>query len=724
MMQEEELCTMSEYLWRHIRRTVTCVGLLCALCPLALSAETTGASSADATRVESVEMSPSQVPRVGAAGEPTGAPSVLGPSTGLPAPPRIVGPGAAAGPIPSIVPPGTLAPLPGGGTTLLPAVVDRNLLTTGTDAVIRAQTLNILSTETLSPAAILQLTSPTRTVIIKPVTLGDVIQMTLERNLDYRIARINTLIAEEEITAQRGIFDLVLSANAQVSDSKSQGSIFNSLATGQFGGLTGTRQLTALSQRIEEPVSDIRRQQTGTIGNPPTAEQIQALLDEITAIESSLSQGFASDFHDVVKMNSRTGSAQATQLNPWGGTLGLGYSLTRTQMSPSLLNINPSYSQALMGWVVQPLPFFRNFGRTVTLSNIRLAQKNREARTWEARQQLITQIATVTTAYWDLVFAIYNARVLALSLESGRNLLRINEIRLANEVGTQIDVWEARAGVAARENQLIVAVQTIGRALDNLARVTRVNESNRNWQVWLIPTDVPHYEDYPVDEEKSIAVALERRPDLQQARLSRERAEIREQVARNQKRPRLDAYGSYGITGLGPSVGSSGHYLHSLDYDNWSLGLDFSYPIPNRRARARHREAERLVEGSELVTEQVSDLAVFEVRNAVRNIHAARESIDAGQTRVRAEQEKLRGELKRYEVGMATSQDLLEYQDQLAAAQSSLIAAIVRYNQAIIDLERARATLLESYGIKIEVEANLPPAESPEEEPASASTSR
>jgi outer membrane protein TolC len=176
--------------------------------------------------------------------------------------------------------------------------------------------------------------------------------------------------------------------------------------------------------------------------------------------------------------------------------------------------------------------------------------------------------------------------------------------------------------------------------------------------------------------------------------------------------PRFDAFGSYGITGLGPDTGRAGHNLGTADYDNWSLGLDFSFPIPNTRARAAARQADKLVEGSDLLTEKIKDLAIFEVRKAVRDLQSARQSIEIGKTQVRAEQEKLRGEMKRYEVGMATSQDLLDYQDRLAMAQSGLIGAIVTYNKAIVDLERARGTLLESLKIKMDPieSAAAPPA--------------
>ncbi len=557
--------------------------------------------------------------------------------------------------------------------------------TTETAAIVDTQGMDILTTAILTEEAITRLTAARTTETFLAVTLADVVYLTLERNLDYKIAQLNYEIAQEEVTAQKGLFDPVLSATIQASESTQQGSIFGALMGGGNMGLQGARQQMGLGG-YETPLADIRRQ--------GVEEDIAALQARLNALEAALAQGFASDYRSINRMKSRSAAIQVTEQNGLGGQIGIGYSINRMWMDPTFLNINPSYSQSAQVWIVQPVPFFRGWGPAVTLSGIRLAQRNETARAWEQRQELINQLAAVMSGYWDLVNAIYNAEVQRLSHESAKNLLRINEIRLKHEVGTEIDVWEARAGVAARENMLIMAAHAIGLAQDNLARLTRVKEGPQ-WKVRMIPRDPPRYSEYPVDEMKFIADAHSR-PDIRQAELMRERAEIRRTVARNERMPQLNAFGQYGISGLGPSVGRSSHYLGTADYDNWAVGVDFNFPIPNTKARARARQADKLVEGSELLIEKTRDFAEFEVRKAIRDLQSARESIAVSETRIRAEREKLRGELKRYEVGMATSQDLLDYQDRLAAAQSAYIASIVAYNKAIIDLERARGTLLDS----------------------------
>ena len=52
--------------------------------------------------------------------------------------------------------------------------------------------------------------------------------------------------------------------------------------------------------------------------------------------------------------------------------------------------------------------------------------------------------------------------------------------------------------------------------------------------------------------------------DIRQARLALDRSQIRRKVAGNQRMPRFDFFGSYGMSGLGPTAGEAGHYQHCV----------------------------------------------------------------------------------------------------------------------------------------------------------------
>jgi outer membrane protein TolC len=65
-------------------------------------------------------------------------------------------------------------------------------------------------------------------------------------------------------------------------------------------------------------------------------------------------------------------------------------------------------------------------------------------------------------------------------------------------------------------------------------------------------------------------------------------------------------------------------------------------------------------------------------------------------------EENVRNQRARYEVGLATTKDLLDYTEQLTRAQFAEAEALVRYNTDLAELRRVEGTLLQARNIVIE----------------------
>ena len=64
-------------------------------------------------------------------------------------------------------------------------------------------------------------------------------------------------------------------------------------------------------------------------------------------------------------------------------------------------------------------------------------------------------------------------------------------------------------------------------------------------------------------------------------------------------------------------------------------------------------------------------------------------------------EEKLSAEEKKFEVGLSTSFNVIEFQEDLAEEQSKEIKAIIDYNKSRIKLRQAMATTLEQHNITL-----------------------
>jgi outer membrane protein TolC len=61
----------------------------------------------------------------------------------------------------------------------------------------------------------------------------------------------------------------------------------------------------------------------------------------------------------------------------------------------------------------------------------------------------------------------------------------------------------------------------------------------------------------------------------------------------------------------------------------------------------------------------------------------------------------VRGEQRRFELGQTTNDDVLRAQETLAQAERDYIKALLNFNLALVSLERAKGTLLETQGVEV-----------------------
>jgi len=75
--------------------------------------------------------------------------------------------------------------------------------------------------------------------------------------------------------------------------------------------------------------------------------------------------------------------------------------------------------------------------------------------------------------------------------------------------------------------------------------------------------------------------------------------------------------------------------------------------------------------------------------------------IDSAIASLRLANEKLNAEEKKYKVGMSTTHDILEFQEDLSKAESNLAYAQTEHRKAIANLARVKGVLLEEKGLTL-----------------------
>lgn len=346
------------------------------------------------------------------------------------------------------------------------------------------------------------------------------------------------------------------------------------------------------------------------------------------------------------------------------------------------------------------------------------------------RTDLMDLVQFVETGYWALVAQREAVRVAEKSLETARSLL--DQTRTEYEVGvkSKVEVVEAEAGVAAREFELIRAVNRYRAAQDDLIDAVLGTRLTPDTRIEIIPADDPEkYVSYQIDLVGAAEKAFENRPELEEAAYAVDRQEYELKFAKNSRLPQFDVVGRYGVSAtrgtrttlvdtLGNPIPNTSPYAgdYGDTYDDWFSsqgGREFSIrgvvSIPIGNIGARHTVSQRQLElrRAEAALSQLRQRIVLEVRDGTRNLQSAQEGIQAAERRRLAAEEQLRAERVRLEYGESTPFQVLLRESDLVEAENEKIAALFTYRQSVVDLHRAQGTILQSRNIVVEEAATL-----------------
>jgi outer membrane protein TolC len=191
-----------------------------------------------------------------------------------------------------------------------------------------------------------------------------------------------------------------------------------------------------------------------------------------------------------------------------GGNYNVSWQNLRQTTNSAFSGFNPLYDAALSAQVVQPL--VQNFRLNPNKQQILVAQNSERISHHTFEVQVMDTVRDVSIGYVDLVFSIRDLEVARQSLKLAQDLLRNNRIQV--EVGTMapIDVTEAEAEVAAREESVIVAEEAILTFEDILKRLINDPESPQFWESRYVPTTQPTMEEIQIDVAEAIRVAFQR----------------------------------------------------------------------------------------------------------------------------------------------------------------------------------------------------------------------
>ena len=336
-------------------------------------------------------------------------------------------------------------------------------------------------------------------------------------------------------------------------------------------------------------------------------------------------------------------------------------------------------------------PLLKNAGRETTEMAIGVARLSKFASIEKFRTRLLNTVAGVKTEY----FKLYNLReqlnVRKVSLDLAKKILVETKARVTAGVLPAMEILNAEFGAASREKDLIDAEKAVRDQEDVLRLLLQLYGNSE-----ILPVDAPGRSRIDISEDESRKRAFSR-PDIMEQKRNLEVEELKTRVFSNKTAPDLSLIGKAGLTGLDNA------FSKSVTSDNpyWSVGLNFSYPLGNGAAENDYRKSRLKVEQLALQIRSLEEVAANDVKAAIRGVASSYKQMDVADRGSSFAEERLRAFIKKNEVGLATTKDVLDVENDLAVARNNQIAAVVNYNNAIISLWKATGELLEREGINV-----------------------
>lgn len=451
----------------------------------------------------------------------------------------------------------------------------------------------------------------------------------------------------------------------------------------------------ALRQAVEKNL-DVRAE----IFNPAQSEaglrQVRGIYDlHLTADTSYLySSAFSVGGTTASRLKNFKIAPGAYQLLPTGGTISAVFNNSYTSTNAAIASLDSYWQSDLTLALNQPL--LKNFGRDATELNIEVAVQGKAGAMERYRNRILTTVAQVQGEYYKLHSLREDLESRKVSLELARRILADTKARVAAGVLPAMEILNAEFGVSSREKELIDAERAVQDEVDTLRLLIQVAPDRD-----IITTDPPSRAEITIVEAEAVSRAQALRPELADLQAQLTAAELQERVAKGRTQPDLNLSSSLALTGAGEGYGRDMERVGSTSYPVWSIGLQLDYPLGNRVAENDHALSRLRVEQLRVQQVSLKEGIVNEVRAAIRAVQTNYKQLEVSDRNRAYAEERLKAYIKKNEVGLATTKDVLDVENDLSAARSSQINAQVAYSTAVTQLMKATGELLEREGITV-----------------------
>ena len=444
-----------------------------------------------------------------------------------------------------------------------------------------------------------------------------------------------------------------------------------------------------LGLKLERVTPDIKKE--NVIGAESDFDPILTASGTHSRLGAELETDDGSD-----EMESAENSIEAGigKMYPYGTQLALNMTLKDDSNTTNSTDGNDGMAIMTAFEVNQPL--MKGMGSDINKRDIIIAENEFKKAELSFRQTVIDTIVETKKLYWQLYSATEQLKVQKQSLSLAEQFLAEVEEKVKIGSAARLEILEARAEVASREESLIRAEYKLMNSQDNLLSYI-YGRLNQPRPVRCIQE--PQFEEMVIQKDNLLQTALRLRSDYQSVDYDISSAEVDSNYFKNQKKAQLDVIGSIGYNKA--LADDENQPLSYQDYYTGEIALRLEFPWGFRRDEANYRTSILSLRQSKIQRDTIESQIRLELRTAVRSVTSAHKQFQSAALAAQLAEEKLAAEQEKYKSGLSTSYNVLLFQRDWINAMVNRVDAIINYQLAIVYLNKTAGITLEKNRVTI-----------------------
>ena len=384
-----------------------------------------------------------------------------------------------------------------------------------------------------------------------------------------------------------------------------------------------------------------------------------------------------------------------------GGIVSLGlpyaYQEIQTTDTEGKTSKDITHTQGFKIGISQPL--LRNSGwehnyASIDISGLQLRQSDSRL-----KLAVIRLLANTEDAYWQY-YAAYQSVIIEKRQYELTQKQVTNSFELVDKrVRPEAELTRAQSG-SAKQYDSVIRAETLRRQLErSLKRFINLPDLPLESKTIIIPVEPLSPQRYIFDREKVIKLAYKERMELFENELQLAIDKISINVADRNKLPDLLLDFSYTFSGSDRHLDKALDKMFKDEFNSYSVGLSFEFPIGNQAAISRHRESLIKRQQTEANRKVQKMIIRQEVLNAIDAVEQNWLSILASYKAEELSKKTYEADLREFSSGAITSTEVLNSLSSLSDAEYSTIQALSDYQRSLVDLAFASGTVLGKIGL-------------------------